>query len=302
MNGLRLRVIALNSAFKQMLRMPLSSLLNTIVIGIAASFPLGLYTLLSNVDALVGQLPQQNQITVFLKTSANATDLKQVQALLQRQTELSQITLVTREQALQSMKSGNLGAMIDSLPENPLPDAFTLTPNSADPERLKQLIATISSWPQVESVQHDADWTKRLAALLAFGQQLTLLLGAALGTALLVIASNAIRMQVLTRSDEIEVSKLIGATNSFIHRPFAYFGLLQGALGGLLGIGCVAVAIHLISPNVNQVATLYAADFSLQLPSWPILLAAVGITGLLCWIGALLAVSRHLRQLDRKQG
>ena len=302
MNSIRLRMIALRSAMQQMLRMPLSSLLNTIVIGIAASFPLGLYTLLFNVDSLLGQLPQQYEITIFLRTSATPVDIKQVQTLLRNQPDLAQASLITRDQALQTMKSGTLGAMIDALPENPLPDAFNLTPSTSDPERLQKLVTTIGNWPQVESIQHDSDWAKRLAALLDFGRQLTVLLAAALGTALLVIASNAIRMQVLTRNDEIEVSKLIGATNTFIRRPFAYFGLLQGACGGLLAIGCVVLAMHLISPNVNQVASLYAASFALRLPEPLILLAAIAITSLLCWIGALLAVNRHLRQLDHQQG
>ena len=302
MNSIRLRMIALRSAMQQMLRMPLSSLLNTIVIGIAASFPLGLYTLLFNVDSLLGQLPQQNQITIFLKTSATPVDIKQVQTLLRNQPDLAQASLITRDQALHTLMSGKLGPMIDAVPESPLPDAFNLTPSTSDPERLQKLVTTIGNWPQVESIQHDSDWAKRLAALLDFGRQLTVLLAAALGTALLVIASNAIRMQVLTRNDEIEVSKLIGATNTFIRRPFAYFGLLQGACGGLLAIGCVVLAMHLISPNVNQVASLYAASFALRLPEPLILLAAIAITSLLCWIGALLAVNRHLRQLDHQQG
>ncbi|MFO1380594.1 MAG: permease-like cell division protein FtsX [Chitinivorax sp.] len=299
MSAIRLRAIALRNAFKQLGRMPLSSLLNTLVIGIAVSFPLGLYTLLINLEGLLGQLPQQNQITLFLKPGADATDLKQVQKLLQNQPELAGFKLIDRKQALETMKQTSVGSILEALPENPLPDAFTLMPKSIEPTELQHLVAVMQSWPQVESIQHDSDWAKRLAALLAFGEQLTWLLAVALGAALLVIVGNAIRMQVLTRRDEIEVSKLIGATNSFIRRPFAYFGLLQGALGAALGVVCVTVALHFIGPNVNQVAALYASSFALHLPAIPALLGVVATTALLCWIGALLAVNRHLRELEQ---
>lgn len=299
MSAVRLRAIALRNAFKQLGRMPLSSLLNTLVIGIAVSFPLGLYTLLINLEGLLGQLPQQNQITLFLKPSADATDLKQVQKLLQTQPELASFRLIDRKQALEAMKQTSVGNLLEALPENPLPDAFTLTPKTVEPTELQHLVAVMQSWPQVESIQHDSDWAKRLAALLAFGEQLTWLLAAALGVALLVIVGNAIRMQVLTRRDEIEVSKLIGATNSFIRRPFAYFGLLQGVFGAALGVACVAAALHFIGPNVNQVAALYASSFALHLPEIPALLGVIAATALLCWVGALLAVNRHLRELEQ---
>ena len=130
MSAIRLRAIALRNAFKQLGRMPLSSLLNTLVIGIAVSFPLGLYTLLINLEGLLGQLPQQNQITLFLKPGADATDLKQVQKLLQNQPELAGFKLIDRKQALETMKQTSVGSILEALPENPLPDAFTLMPKS----------------------------------------------------------------------------------------------------------------------------------------------------------------------------
>lgn len=299
MSGIRLRAIALRNAFKQLGRMPLSSLLNTLVIGIAVSFPLGLYTLLINIEDLFGRLPQQNQITVYLKPAASSTDIRQVEQLLQKQPGVTGFQLIDRNQALASMKQSSVGAILDALPENPLPDAFVLQPSVSDPQELQQLIATMQSWPQVESIQHDSDWAKRLAALLAFGQQMTVLLASALAIALVVIVGNAIRMQVLTRRDEIEVSRLIGATDTFIRRPFTYFGVLQGIFGAAFGLTCVTLGMQLIEPNVNQVAELYAANFTLRLPDTGALFAVVGITALLCWFGALLAVNRQLRELDQ---
>lgn len=299
MNGIRLRAIALRGAFKQLGRMPLSSLLNTLVIGIAVSFPLGLYTLLINIEDLFGQLPQQNQITLYLKPAATPTDIMQVEQLLQKQPGVTAFRLIDRNQALASMKQSSVGAVLDVLPENPLPDAFVLQPASSDPQVLQHLVASMQSWPQIESIQHDSDWAKRLAALLLFGQQMTILLASALAIALVVIVGNAIRMQVLTRRDEIEVSRLIGATDTFIRRPFTYFGLLQGIFGAAFGLACVMLGMHLIEPNVSQVAALYAANFTLRLPDTGALLGIVGTTALLCWLGALLAVNRQLRELDQ---
>ena len=296
MSALRLRSIALRNAIRQFIHMPLSSLLNTLVIGFAVSFPLGLYTLMTNLEGVIGQLPQHNQITLYLQTGTGTAEIRALQTRLQQYAELSDIRLIDRQQALEAMKQTGMGAILDSLPDNPLPDAFVLTPKSADPAALQKLTSTLRALPQVEAIQHDNEWARRLAAILDFGHRLTLMLAAALGLALLVVVANSIRMQVLTKRDEIEVSKLIGATNTFIRRPFAYFGALQGLLGALTGIACVASALYWLEPDVKQVASLYAADFSLRMPDIAGLALTVITTAILCWAGALLAVNRHLGQ------
>jgi cell division transport system permease protein len=119
-----------------------------------------------------------------------------------------------------------------------------------------------------------------------------------LSSALVAITFNTIRLQILTRREEIEVSKLIGATNQFIRRPFLYFGAVQGLAGGLAALSVVATATWLLNRDLAGLSELYAATFGLQPPSIQDCALLLGFSSLLGWLGAWLSVSRHLWQID----
>jgi len=146
-------------------------------------------------------------------------------------------------------------------------------------------------------LQQDNDWAKRLASLVALGHESVLTVSVLFGTALLLITANLVRMQILTRLDEIEVSKLIGATDSFIRRPFLYFATLQGLLGGVVGIGVVAIALSRLSKPVESLATLYGEHFTLNLPNAYVLAITLAAVVLVSLLGAVLSVSRQLKVL-----
>jgi cell division transport system permease protein len=150
----------------------------------------------------------------------------------------------------------------------------------------------------VESVLADSVWAARLQAILRIGQYLVSLLTVLFGLALMAIASNAIRAQILARRDEIEVSRLIGATDRFIRRPFLYYGALQGALGALAASGLVGILGWVLAAPVGKLASLYGSPFVLILMSPGEGLLILGAATFSSWLGAWLAVSRTLRHID----
>lgn len=280
-------------------RQPFATLLNVVVIGIAMSLPAGFYVGLNNLQAFSRQLSSAPQISIFLALDAGAADVAAIESHLRAEPAVGRHEFIPRDKALERLRrSAGLGDVLEDLGGNPLPDAFVVTARDNDPAALEALRAKAAKWPKVEHVQFDAEWARRLDAALAVGRLLVALLGALLAVALVAVTFNTIRLQILTRRDEIEVSKLIGATNAFIRRPFLYLGTLQGLAGGLAAWGIVTAASLALNLQLAELATLYGTAFDLQTlgarDSALLLLAS----GLLGWIGSWLSVSRHLWQIE----
>ncbi|SMC28107.1 cell division transport system permease protein [Andreprevotia lacus DSM 23236] len=295
---LRLHGLAIARTIKALLRHPFSNGMNLLVIGIAGAFPLALYMVISSVAGVAQKLPVEPQISVFLKTDAPAEAGQSLYKQLQGHTELQQVRFVPRDQALKDMQSAvGVDDLLAGLDNNPLPDAIVLKAKLSTPAlQLERLQKELAANPIVDSAQLDSAWAQRLQHLLSLGQTLLQAVVVLLAVALVLLTGNAIRMQILTRHDEIEVAKLIGATDAFIRRPFFYFALSQGLLGGLIACGIVAGGIYWLNPAVADLAHAYGQQFTLQLPG-PLEAGVVcGVTLLLCSSGAWLAVRKHLRK------
>ena len=136
---------------------------------------------------------------------------------------------------------------MDSLEQNPLPDAFVINARSLSPEALEALRAELREVARRSNMcKLTRPGPRRLDALLKLGELAVLMLAALLSFALVAVTFNTIRLQILTMRDEIEVSKLIGATTGFIRRPFLYFGAIQGMVGGAAAWLIISLGIHLI--------------------------------------------------------
>lgn len=287
---------ALVLTVNRLLDTPLATLLTVLVIGIALSLPLGLYLVVDNLSSIAANSQGQPEISIFLKDNAGSAVQRDVDAKLKARTEIKEYRFVPRDAALKQL-SKNMG-LTDAaaiLGKNPLPDAFVVTTKAADPDSLDQLRQDIQAWPGVQSAKLDSEWAKRLNAFLRLGRQAVWLLAALLGFALAAIGFNTIRLQILALRDEIEVSRLLGATDSFIRRPYLYLGMLQGLLGGLAAWLIVASAFALINLRVAEIASLYNLNFLLAGLSWRDGLAVLASAAILGWIGAYLAASQHLR-------
>ena len=280
---------------------PVTSLLNILVIGIALSLPAGVYVLLKNVQNLSEQVVGTPQISVFIAMNAGRDDVTRIGKQLQLHAAVDHIEFVSREQALEQLRhSTGLNDVIGGLTQNPLPDAYIIYPKKSDAQSLEALRDELQKWPKFEKVQLDSAWARKLEALLKFVRLTVIVLSALLSFALVAVTFNTIRLQILTRRDEIEVSKLIGATNAFVRRPFLYFGLLQGLLGGAAAWAIIAISLSLLNSNLASLAQLYASNFTLHAPSTGDSLTLLGFSAYLGWLGAWLSVAQHLWQIETK--
>jgi cell division transport system permease protein len=236
---------------------------------------------------------------VFLALDAGPADVKRIETRLRQHPTVREARYVPRDQALKELKaSTGLADVVDSLPDNPLPDAFVVLPRDAAPQALEKLRDEVRGWPKVTHVQLDAEWARRLEAGLRAALLAVWLLATLFAFALVAVTFNTIRLQILTRREEIEVSKLIGATDSFIRRPFLYFGALQGLAGGLAAWAIIWVGVQLLNGALADLSRLYAAQVELQhlgLEDSGSLLAFSAILG---WFGSWLSVNRHLARIE----
>lgn len=290
---------ALATTLARMGKTPFATLFALIAIGVALSLPAGLYVLLSNLARLADHLPAQPEISVFMQQDAGEADIAATRRRLQARSDLDEFRFVPRAQALANLsRQAGIEDLTAGLSGNPLPDAWVLKPAQGDTRTIARIATDIRGWPKVALVQDDNLWAQRLAALLELGRDLVLILAILLGTALVAVSGNTIRLQILTRRDEIEVSRLIGATDRYIRRPFLYFGVVQGLLGGVIAWIMVSASVQMLARQADHLATLYASSFhllGLGLFDTLALLAAAAILG---WLGAYLAVSRSLRMIE----
>jgi len=274
--------------------LPRIGLLNAVVIGIALALPAGGYALLESVRSLAGRVNVQPQISVFL--DAKRINQDALGTILKRDSRVLRLRYIPRDQALKELAAvQGMAELVNALGRNPLPDSFIVTTSEEDLEPLARDIAKI---PGVAQVQADALWSRRLASLARLARTALWLLAGVLGAALIAVTFNTIRLQILTQRDEIEVSKLIGATDGFIRRPFYYAGLLQGLVGGALALVIVGGSLALLNREVRPLAESYGSDFRFAFPCGLDSAAFLALAGLLGWLGAHLSVSRHLREIE----
>ena len=289
----------LRTVMRRIFNPPLAGLLNILVIGIALSLPTGMYVLLQNAQGLVLQLSGTPQISVFLNMDTRADDIERLRKQFLQHPGIDHIEFVPRDQALQQLKqSTGLADVIGGLEKNPLPDAFVIHPNTGNAQTLDTLRSEISNLPKVEQAQLDSAWAYKLEALLKFASLAVLILAGLLSLALIAITFNTIRLQILTQRDEIEVSKLIGASDSFIRRPFLYFGSVQGLLGGIAAYLIVTVSLALLNQPLSTLSQLYASQFTLHSLDFGDSLSLLLFSLYLGWLGAWLSVAKHLSQIE----
>jgi cell division transport system permease protein len=278
---------------------PLASALNVAVIGIALALPAGLYVVLANLQPLARTYGSGPQVSLYLALDASAADVALIRKRLTQHAHVGTFTFVPRAQALRELTAGaGIADVVDSLPGNPLPDAFVIEARRGHPATLEALREEFSAWPKVAHVQLDVLWARRLDALLRVGRFALLLLAASLAFGMVTVTFNTIRLQILTRREEIEVSKLIGATDAFIRRPFLYYGALLGAAGALMAWALVTLGTTVLNHGLLELAQLYGSNFRLQALSAEDSGSLLIFSTSLCWFGAWLSVRQHLTQVD----
>jgi cell division transport system permease protein len=296
---LRLHGMAFGATLARLARTPFATLLNILVIGIALALPAGAYALLVDLQAAARGVSGEPEISVFMTLDAKKEESAAIGPKLREAKGVARVEFKPREQALEELKKNPaMGDVIAALNQNPLPDAYVVRLSINDGDALEKLAAEIRTWPKVDVVQIDSAWVRRVATAIKVGRMAVLVLAGLLSFALLAVTFNTIRLQILTQREEIEVSKLLGATNSTIRRPFYYYGALLGLLGGGAAGLIVFAALQFMNTGVAELATLYASNFRLDFLPAGDLGAILAFAAVLGWLGAWLSVTRHLREFE----
>lgn len=290
---------AFAATLSRLSRAPVGALLNVGVIGIALALPVGLYVVLDNLQDYARALAADPQLSVFLALDADAADAEKIGARLRQHPDVRAVRYVSREQALKELKSTTgLADVVDGLPKNPLPDAFVVVARDAALESLERLRDELRAWTRVAYVQLDAAWARRLQAALRVARLTVWLLATLFAFALVAVTFNTIRLQILTRREEIEVSKLVGATDAFIRRPFLYFGALQGLIGGMAAWAIIWAGLQLLNNGLADLSQLYGVRLELRHLGPEDTLSLFAFSTALGWLGSWLSVNRHLAGIE----
>ncbi len=292
------------SSLGEFYRQPISSLMILMVIGIALALPLSFLVLIKNLSQFTDNLHGQTQITLFLKMGATEITAKNIMQKLSSRPEISKINIVSPETALTDLtKTLNIQDAVQALPSNPLPWALilTLSPSlqetSQKTQQVEQLLAELQAFPEVEKAELDLLWLKRLAAAIHFAEHFITAVALLLSFTIVLVIGNTLRLTIESRRQDIEIAKLIGATDAFVRRPFLYLGVWYGAIGALLAVGFVMMLMFWLGKAIEPLLAYYNSHLALRGLDILSSLSLLTLGVLLGFGAAWYAVSRHLRSL-----
>ncbi len=291
---------ALAGALRRMLKTPLATFMTIMVIAVALSLPAALQLLVKNAQQIGGNIEHKAQLSLFLHQRVTEGQARELQERLAQRSEILAVEFISRQQALEEFRAqSEFGAALDTLGENPLPHVLLVYPrvDDLDPERLEILRADLAALPQVEIAQLDLAWLQRLFAIVEILQRSVAFISLFLTFAVILVVANTIRLMSQNYRDEIEVFKLVGASDAYVRRPFLYSGLFYGAAGSLLALLFVWLATLWLSGPVNELARLYHSDYQLQGLSWDDALTLLTTGMLLGFGGSWAAASRYIKEL-----
>ncbi len=292
---------ALVASLGHLARNPLSALMTAAVIGIALALPAALYILIDNLGRVSHGWDGESRISVYLRPDLSDESGERLATRLRGRPEVAMVEMVGREQALDEFKRlSGFGEAIALLDENPLPVVLVVTPTPRNdtPSGVEMLEKSLRLIPEVDLVQLDLAWVKRLHAMMETARQGVVVISGLLALTVLLVVGNTIRLDIQNRRDEIVITKLIGGTDAFIRRPFLYGGFWYGAIGGVIAWLLVAISYQMLAGGVERLIALYESRFEPSVLTFSNSSALLAIAIALGLGGSWLAVGRHLRQIE----
>jgi cell division transport system permease protein len=285
----------------RMAQQPLATTLTVAVIAVALALPLFLNVLLENTRSVTANWNQAFELSVYLHKKAGTDRAEALAKELRARPDVAHVRVITADQALADFREqSGFGKALDALDGNPLPNTLIVTPSLAasTPDGTQALKSGIAALPDVDSVQLDTEWVQRLNAMLDVLKRVVWITAGLLGVSVVLVVGNTIRLDILNRRTEIEVMKLVGATDGFARRPFLYSGVWYGLGGGVGAVIMVALAAALLAGPLAHLASLYGSQFRLT----GLRMVEVGRTLILSvglgWLGSWIAATRHIRAVE----
>jgi cell division transport system permease protein len=280
-------------------RTPSASLLTIAVLGVSLTLPTTLHLLVKNVQQISDGFTEAAEISLFIKEDSSEKQIASLVHILQADKDIARVSWITKQQALTEFSQvSGFGSALALLTDNPLPDVLLVLPKNTAAEQAKQLLTRLQNERLVASGKLDIDWLTRLDAIVSLLRQAVLVIALLLLSAVLLIIGNTIRLSIMNKKDEIEVMKLVGATDAFIQRPFLYSGVWFGVFGGLLSFLIVETMLWWLQSAIRGVTSLYQSQFQLMSLGLAEFVSLMLIAISLGLAGSFLSVRRHISAIE----
>lgn len=294
---------AAKNALRQLVAQPIGTLLVLLMLAAAMCLPMVLYLGVQSSQAVLGKLDESPQIMLYLADGVQSSDTDAVRQLLLADHRIAGHEFIAKEQGLQELQD-NMGGrdFVSILDGNPLPDVFAVKPQSAlAPEDIQALQADLGRLPMVESAKLDTEWMQTLHRIDRFVNRALWFLALTLGIAFVLVAHNTIRLQILGRKEEIEITKLLGAPSSFVRRPFLYQAAFQGAAATVISLALCAWTVQSSRLLVDRMFSPYGLNIEWRFFGFGEILAVLLLISALGITGAWLAAQQHLLHFKAKK-
>jgi len=291
-------IIYYKRAIKDILDHRFLSTVTIVTIAIAILIASAFALFFVNANAIVNSWKKGIRIMVYLKSNSSEIKVSDIKNKIESMKGVKDVRFISKKEALERLKEQmkRQSSLLDDLQENPLPDAFEvrLTDDFQNQDNVETLATRLESFSQVDEVEYGQVWLGRFTNILNLFRLTGYAMGALFFGATVLIVANTIRLVLYSRREEVEIMRLVGATDRFIRAPFYIEGLIQGALGGIIGLAALFVLFMLISSNVDK--SLTSNLFAIRFLSWEAFLGILICSMFVGWIGCFLSLKQFLKQ------
>jgi len=282
-------------------RTPFTSVMTVFVLGISLALPATLHLFVKNAQQVSEQWDSASQITLFLKLSVNERSAQNLVKRISLYPEVDNVHYISAQKALKEFKIlSGFGQSLEYLDKNPLPATLLVTPTqrASQARAANKLLAKLQQEREVEQGKLDLEWLTRLEAMAQLIQDIVMGVALLLCLSVVLIVGNTIRLAILNQQDAIAIMKLVGATDSFIQRPFLYSGIWYGIFGGLLSWLAVSLLAQYLTSAISNLTNLYQSNFQLQGLALNEAFLLIAFAVLLGLVGSYISVRKHIRAIE----
>ncbi|WP_108652777.1 permease-like cell division protein FtsX [Dongshaea marina] len=292
----------LSQGLAELWQTPVTSLMTIAVLGVSLCLPACFHLIVKNATSVAQQWQTPTQITLFLQKDLTDQQTDSFVSEVKQLPGVERVEFISKQQALSDFRQqSGLGKALSYLDDNPLPAVLLVFPDAQHrsataADKLRDRL--VANTQQVDEGRLDVQWLQRLHGILSVIERIILIVELLLLLTLILIVANTMRLNILSHREEIEVLKLVGASDRFIMSPFLFKGFWYGTIGGLLAWILTNIATVILADRVQDLASLYQSQFHLLGLSLRESLWLIGSGIILSLVASFFTVRRHIRDIE----
>lgn len=287
------------ASFSALWQRPLGNILTLAVVSIALAMPACLYLLGKNVAGAAEDVASPSQVSAYLVESMPDARVMVLKDEIETWPLVKEVEYISPQQGLSDLSQyAGFDKALSLLSGYALPGVLVITPDSELKSDIQSIAKEVREQQDVTDVRLDEDWLARLDAIKTLASIIVITLTVLMLGAVFLIVGNTLRFNVLANKDEIQTMKLIGATDSFILRPYLYTGMWFGVLGAIIAWLVTTVMTFVMNSAVEELAALYDSQFRLNGLNWDESLLLIITGSLIGCVAARISAQRHLKEIE----